>query len=245
MPAELLTDPLGIACEFTDGRQKRWLFDGTGDPALVAGLLTGLAQKVHPHGMVNAPGTVDVYLTGLRDIAAFMAGRGVRGGAGALTRAVLAEYWMQAGVQQESTTRAMLAAYDDVAGVLDPGVRALADGRHFTPWPSDNPLEPYDRQQWERLQGVCRRIVDDAFAGHRRALGRPGGSGRPGRWPSLPAAPRLRRAARPRTRVSASQTRLPRQPPRRGHEFDASTRHAVNGLGAVVSRRWRTSHQGR
>lgn len=28
MPAELLTDPLGIACEFTDGRQKRWLSDG-------------------------------------------------------------------------------------------------------------------------------------------------------------------------------------------------------------------------
>ena len=108
-----------MACEFTDGRQKRWLFDGTGDPALVAGLLTGLAQKVHPHGMVNAPGTVDAYLTGLRDIAAFMAGRGVRGGAGALTRAVLAEYWMQAGVQQESTTRAMLAAYDRHDRALD------------------------------------------------------------------------------------------------------------------------------
>src|SRR5208337_1294678 len=52
--------------------------------------------------------------------------RDVRGGAGALTRAVLAEYWIQAGVQQESTTRAMLAAYDDVTGGLDPGARALA-----------------------------------------------------------------------------------------------------------------------
>ena len=79
MPAELLTDPPGIACEFSDGRQKRWLLDGAGDPALVADLLAGLAGKVHPHGMVNAPGTVDAYLTGLRDIAAFMAGpRGPR-----------------------------------------------------------------------------------------------------------------------------------------------------------------------
>ena len=100
---------------------------------------------------MDAPGTVDTYLTGLRDIAAFMAARGVRGGATALTRAVLAEYWMQAGVQQESTTRVMLAACDDVTGTLGAGVRALADGRHFTPWPSDNPLEPYDRQQWEHL----------------------------------------------------------------------------------------------
>ena len=170
MPAEPLTDPLGITCEFTDGRGKRWLFDGAGDPALVADLLTGLAQKVHPHGKVDAPGTVDTYLTGLRDIAAFMAARGVRGGATALTRAVLAEYWMQAGVQQESTTRVMLAACDDVTGTLGAGVRALADGRHFTPWPSDNPLEPYDRQQWEHLQGTCRRILDDAYAAHRRAL---------------------------------------------------------------------------
>ena len=71
---------------------------------------------------------------------------------------------------RESTTRAMLAAYDDVTGALDAGVRALADGRRFTRWPSGDPLAPYDRQQWERLQDICRRIADDAFAGHRRAL---------------------------------------------------------------------------
>ncbi len=170
MPAELLTDPLGIACEFGDGRSGRWLLGGAGDPALVADLLAGLAGKVHPHGKLNAPGTVDAYVTGLRDIAVFMAARGVRGGASALTRAVLAEYWMQAGAKLESTTRAMLASYDDVAHALDAGVRALADGRHFTPWPSGNPLEPYDRQQWEQLQGICRRITGDAFAAHRRAL---------------------------------------------------------------------------
>jgi hypothetical protein len=97
MPTELLNDPPGIACAFSDGRQKRWLSGGAGDPALVADLLTGLAGQVHSHGTVNAPGTVESYLIGLRDIAVFMTGRGVRGGAIALTRAVLAEYWMQAG----------------------------------------------------------------------------------------------------------------------------------------------------
>ena len=82
MPAELLTDPPGIACEFGDGRRKRWVSGGAGDPALVADLLTGLAQKVHPHGTVNAPDTVDAYLIGLRDIAAFMAAADPAGGAG-------------------------------------------------------------------------------------------------------------------------------------------------------------------
>jgi hypothetical protein len=191
MPAELLTDPPGIACEFSDGRQKRWLSGGAGDPALVADLLTGLAGRVHPHGTVNAPGTVNAYLIGLRDITVFMTARGVRGGAGALTRAVLAEYWLQSGGIRESTTRAMLAGYDDVTGALDAGVRALVDGRHFTPWPSGDPLVPYDQQQWERLQAICRRIADNAFAAHRRALtaaaagqspGRAGWSGDNLRW---------------------------------------------------------------
>jgi len=109
MPAVLLADPLGIACEFSDGRRGRWLPGGAGDPALVADLLAGLAGKVHPHGTVNAPGTVESYLIGLRDIARFMSARGVRGGATALTRAVLAGYWMQAGGMRESATRLMLA----------------------------------------------------------------------------------------------------------------------------------------
>ncbi len=130
MPAVLLADPLGIACEFSDSGRGRWLLDRAGDPILVADLLAGLAGRVHPHGTVNAPGTVESYLVGLRDIARFMAARGARGGATALTRAVLAEYWMQAGGVRESATRTMLAGYDDATGALDPGVRALVDGRH-------------------------------------------------------------------------------------------------------------------
>ena len=170
MPAVLLADPLGIACEFSDGRRGRWLPGGAGDPALVADLLAGLAGKVHPHGTVNAPGTVESYLIGLRDIARFMSARGVRGGATALTRAVLAGYWMQAGGMRESATRLMLAGYDTATGALDAGVRALVDGRRYTPRPSGDPLVPYDQQQWAQLQGTCRRIVNGAFAEYRRAL---------------------------------------------------------------------------
>jgi hypothetical protein len=170
MPARLLEDPLGIDCVFSDGRRLRHVLGDPDPAALVRDLLTGLAAMVHPHGTVDSPGTVHSYLTGLRDLAGFLRERAVRGGAGVLTRGLLAEYWMQADRLRESTTRRMLAALDTVGGgVLQPGVRALVDGRHFTPTQRSSPLVPYTEQEWQRLHQVCRRMVDEAFTAHRRA----------------------------------------------------------------------------
>ena len=76
---EAADGPPGIACEFSDGRQGRWLIGDAGDPALIGDLLAWLAELVHPHGTMVAAGTVASYLIGLRDIAAFMAARGVAG----------------------------------------------------------------------------------------------------------------------------------------------------------------------
>jgi hypothetical protein len=169
MPAEVFEDPHGIACVFSDGRRKRLLVGRSGP--LVRDLLTGLAGLIHPHGTVDSPSTVAAYVFGARDIAGFMNGRGVRGGAGSLTRGLLAEYWMQADRRHESTTRRMLGAFDTVSGgALRAGVRALIDGRHFAPPQRSSPLAPYTQQEWENLHQVCRQVVDQAFTAHRRAL---------------------------------------------------------------------------
>ena len=107
MPAELLGDPAGISCAFSDGRRSRHVVV-TPDPLpLVRDLLTGLAGLVHPHGPVDTPGTVTDYLAGVRDLAGFLRARGAGGGAGALTRVLLAEYWMQAGWRHESACTAV------------------------------------------------------------------------------------------------------------------------------------------
>ena len=170
MPAEVLSDPLGIACLFSDGRRTRHVV--VVEPAgLVADLLAGLAWLVHPHGRVDSPGTLGSYLTGVRDMAAFMDQRGIGGGAGGLSRRLLAEYWMQAARVRESTTRRMLAAADAAGGgVLAPGVRALVVGRHFTPKQDCSPLVPYTETEWQHLHQVARTIVDQAYAVHRQAL---------------------------------------------------------------------------
>jgi hypothetical protein len=171
MPAELIESPAGISCVFSDGRRYRRTV--AVEPAvLVRDLLAGLAAMIHPHGGVDSPGTVNTYLQGLRDIARFMRKRGAGGGAGTLSRGLLAEYWMQAGRFRESVTRRMLVSFDTACGggALQPGVRALADGRHFATRPLTSPLVPYGEQEWERLHQVCRQAADEAFAKHRRAL---------------------------------------------------------------------------
>ena len=65
MPAELLEDPAGISCVFSDGRRYRRTV--AAEPAeLVRDLLAGLAALVHPHGSVDSPGTVIAYAAGHR-----------------------------------------------------------------------------------------------------------------------------------------------------------------------------------
>jgi hypothetical protein len=185
MPAEVLTDPLGIGCEFSDGRRRRLLVGESGAPELAGDLLTGLAGLVWPHGELDAANSVGVYLTGLRDICQFMAAREAGGGAAALTRAVLAEYWMQAGLKRERATRRMLlgfAAGD--GGTLGAGVAALAAGRRFSPGPGRDPLAPYEHEQWAHLQATCRQIADESFAVHQRAVAAAGRGHDPadGQW---------------------------------------------------------------
>ena len=172
MPAELSESPAGISCVFSDGRRYRRAVAGIEPAALAGDLLVGLAAMIHPHGSIDSPGTVNTYLVSLRDMARFMEGRGAGGGAGRLSRGLLAEYWMQAGRFRESATRRMLVSFDTVSGggTLQPGVRALADGRHFTTRPPSSPLVPYSQQEWERLHQVCRQVADEAFAEHRQAL---------------------------------------------------------------------------
>jgi hypothetical protein len=171
MPAELLDDPAGISCVFSDGRRYRGVV--AAEPAeLVRDMLAGLAALVHPHGPLDSPSTVAAYVRGIADIAVFMRERGAVGGAAGLPRRLLAEYWMQGGRIRESATRRMLASFNAAGegGALQRGTREMVTGRHFTPRPSGSPLAPYAEEEWDRLHQACRDQVDEAFARHRRAL---------------------------------------------------------------------------
>src|SRR5712691_9477517 len=123
MPARLLDDPMGIACVFSDGRRCSRTPGETANQQLARDLLSGLADLVHPHGTVDAEGTLGGYLTAARHLARALAGAGFTGGAAQLTRGVLIEYWMGAAFNYEACTRRMLRAFDAATGALEERVR--------------------------------------------------------------------------------------------------------------------------
>jgi hypothetical protein len=170
MPARVLDDPLGIACVFSDGRRASHTLGEVANPRLAADLLRGLAELVHPHGAVDADGTLSGYLIAAKHMVRALAGRGFTGGAGELTRGVLVEYWMGVRFNYEASTRRMLRAFDAATGGLRTGVRELAGGNAYHRQPRFPPLGPYRDTDWTRLTRACRTVADEAFAAHRRAL---------------------------------------------------------------------------
>ncbi|MGH2955150.1 MAG: hypothetical protein ACRDK9_14265 [Solirubrobacterales bacterium] len=170
MPAALVEEPLGIACVFSDGSAVEFTLDGLPCPELARDLLVGLVELIHPHGAMDAAGSVNHYVQSIRDMIRKLAGLGFTGGAADLRRRQLAEYWMGSTFRWEACTRRMLQALHTAGGHLDAGVAELADGRAYNPQRNRRPLPPYREAEWDTLTRTCRAVVDDAFAAHRRAL---------------------------------------------------------------------------
>lgn len=170
MPAMLTDEPLGIACVFSNGSRAEFSLDGLPNPRLARDLACGLAELVHPHGTVDAAGSVMHYVSSARHMVRTLASRGFTGGAGQLSRGLLAEYWMGTSMGREAHTRHMILGFTADGGCLAPGVEELANGRNFNPQPYRKPLPPYPEEEWDRLTTVCRTVVEKTYAAHRRAL---------------------------------------------------------------------------
>src|SRR5680860_681911 len=154
MPATMVSDPLGIACVFSDGSTTRFALDA----------LPGLVELIHPHGAVDAAGSVNHYVQSIRDMARKLAGRGFTGRVADLRRAQLAQYWMAATGPREACTRRMLQGFHAAGGQLDAHVLELAAGRAYNPQRNHRQLLPYREAEWAALTEVCRAIADDGFA---------------------------------------------------------------------------------
>jgi hypothetical protein len=170
MPATVKADPPGIWCMFSDGSTAEFDLGGLPCPGLVADLLAGLADLIHPHGSVDTAGSASHYVRAFRDMARRLSAAGFTGRAADLRRPHLAEYWMGTTGDRESCTRRALEAFARNGGTLDPGVAELAAGRNFNPISFRRPLPPYREAEWDRLTATCAGIADTAFAAHKEAL---------------------------------------------------------------------------
>ena len=170
MPTRVTDDPLGLACVFSDGRRAQFDLSDLPNPRLTHDLAGGLVELIHPHGSADSASTVDGYVAALRAMVRALAERGFDDGAADLRRVQLAQFWMAGPTRLEALTRALVEGYARSGGVLHAGVLELAAGRHFNIQPNRQPLPPYPEVEWRRLTEVCRTLVDDSYAAHRRAL---------------------------------------------------------------------------
>jgi hypothetical protein len=170
MPAEVHDVPLGISCVFSDGSRSQATLGDVASAQLTRDLLTGLAELIHPHGTVDAAGSVRHYVRALAGMVATLAERGFTGGAADLRRAQLAEYWMGTTGAREACTRRMLQGFAAAGGVLDARVAELAEGRAYNLQPYRRPLPPYPEIVWTRLTRAAETAVTTAYRSHKAAL---------------------------------------------------------------------------
>ncbi len=189
MPAEVIDEPLGIACIFPSGTSITRFVGAKDCPQLAGDLVAGLAGLVHPHGRIGSRSSIDRAMIAIRRLAAMLGAQGFRGGASQLSRVQLVEFFMGASHADERAIRAMLHSWDMATGDLSARVRDLVDGRSFNAKPRARPLDPYTGHEWSRLIVACRKEIDTAFAAHRAALAaarRGDDPGSPG-WTPTPA----------------------------------------------------------
>jgi len=170
MPAEVLDDPLGISCVFSDGRRAVITLGYAAGSRLARDLLSGLAGLVHPHGTVDSAGSVRHYVRALRTMDTALAERGFTGGAADLRRAQVAEFWMGTTGAREACTRRMLRGFAADGGTLDARVRELAEGRAYNLQPFRRPLPPYPEADWARLTQASTEMTAASYRAHRGAL---------------------------------------------------------------------------
>jgi hypothetical protein len=191
MPATVQTDPPGIWCMFSDGSTARFDLDGLPCPGLAADLLTGLAELIHPHGRIDAEGTVSGYILAFREMARGLAAAGFAGRAADLRRSHLIEYWLGTTGPRESCTRRALQAFARNGGAVDPVVAELVAGRNFNPLPFRRPLPPYREAGWDRLTATCAEVAGTAFTARKEALAAAARGAHPGRGRLVPGEYRL------------------------------------------------------
>src|SRR5260370_37999398 len=129
MPAEVIEEPLGIACIFPSGTSTRRFAGAKDCPQLAGDLVAGLAGLVHPHGRIGSRSSIDRAMIAIRRLAAMLGAQGFRGGASQLSRVQLGEFFMGGSHADERASRAMRHNWGMATGGLGPRGRGLVDDR--------------------------------------------------------------------------------------------------------------------
>lgn len=169
MPAEIL-QPLAVRFTLPGGVIHLGTLHDLPDPRLAADLAGGLAAATHPHGPIRTRSVARQYMTTMRRMARDLAGLGVTGGLTDLSTAALVRYWLTCDYHRERRIRAVLRAFQESFGGLDPGICVHLAGRRINQATKSRPNVPYSDGEWRRLEAECIERIAEADRAHRQAL---------------------------------------------------------------------------
>ncbi|MGH7426898.1 MAG: hypothetical protein ACREUF_11415 [Solimonas sp.] len=169
MPAVIL-QPLAVRFTLPGGVVHLGTLHDLPDQSLAADLAAGLAAATHPHGPIRTRSVARQYMTTMRRMARDLAGMGVAGSLADLSTATLVRYWLTCDYHRERRIRAVLRAFQDACGRLEPGIRSHLAGRRINQATKSQPNAPYSDGEWGRLEAECIKRIAEAHQAHRRAL---------------------------------------------------------------------------
>jgi hypothetical protein len=170
MPAVVEAVPLAVVFTFPGGHVHCGFLGDLPDPVLAGDLAAALAAAAHPHGPIRTRSVARQYCTTVRRFARDLHEQGFAGPLTALSPATVIGYWLACDFHRERRLRAVLAAFEQARGGLDPQVLAHLAGRRINQITKSTPNQPYSDMEWKTLAAACDATITAARAAHRQAL---------------------------------------------------------------------------
>ncbi|MEY9840503.1 hypothetical protein [Streptacidiphilus sp. EB103A] len=167
MVTRVETEPLRVEFSFPNGTQWTGKLDTCSNPALAEGLARGLVELVHPLGDVKHKRTAVGLLVSLRRMVEELAESGFHGGVGDLRKSHMLTYWLGSTAWRVQRTRRLLQG----CGMnVDADLRIYLAGNTVKAIPRTKPLEPYDEDQWLRIESFLRERLQQAARDQREVM---------------------------------------------------------------------------
>jgi hypothetical protein len=162
MACAVVEVPLGLHLDFAGYQPRTYGLEGLPCPRLVRQLAEAVIEQTNTGGPIKSPVTAVSYGAAIRHFARRL-GPNFDGDAGALSEAVVFDYWRHCGAVYEASTRRLLGHIEARRpATLQPSLARLLEGVPLSRRPRHQPRAAYSAGETERLLVACRGALEAA-----------------------------------------------------------------------------------